>query len=270
MVVGYKNDAELTGTTGDPTSGMYRHQQAFHAGGGGVGSPDLRMPTFNATVRHEIGHAVDEAMGIMKSWGRQQPAGGWEEYSSWTEFVDAIIKSDASGMSKYPNPTLYKQAMLRTVQRNIPFATALTQLGGPTLLADPGGPVSAIWTWDKYRGPPAGTRGSGPWYNFGWNTMANGRNYQSSYGSANSCNSFIANERPNRILSSYQWRAPGEWFAEVYQVYYAEQETNPDAPVGGRVREKDADAANMMHNIVDKGHSPQLMRGGATVKAPGT
>jgi hypothetical protein len=270
-VVGYQNDAQLAGTTATPGSGMFRHQGAFHAGGAGAGSPALRMPTFNATVRHEIGHAVDAAMGIMKTWGRQQPAGGWQEYNTWAAFVDAIIVSGGGMTGKgYSNPALFKRAMLRTVQRNIPFATALTQLGGPLLAADPGGPVSAVWTWDKYRGPPAGTRGSGPWYNHGWNTMTDGRNFQSAYGSANSCCSFIAAERTNRMLTSYQWRAPGEWFAEVYQVYYAEQESNPDAPVGRRVREKDQEAANMIHNLVDRGHSPQLMRGGGTVNAPGT
>jgi hypothetical protein len=58
-------------------------------------------------------------------------------------------------------------------------------------------------------------------------------------------------------------------------VYYGEQEAAPDAPVGGMLRARDAEAAAMMSSIVDRGYSPQEMRGpdgrpnGATVRPPG-
>ena len=83
--------------------------------------------------------------------------------------------------------------------------------------------------------------------------------------------------RTNKRITDYQWRAPREWFAEAYQIYYAEQENDPNAPVGGILRSKDPDAAALMSNLVDRGYSPQEMRGGggrpdgsAPVAPPGT
>ncbi|MEM9494200.1 MAG: hypothetical protein AAGC55_33955, partial [Myxococcota bacterium] len=239
-----------------------------HAGGAGAGSAAVNMPRFNATLRHEIGHAVDAQLGIMQSWGRQTPAGGWAKYGSWSEFVDAII-SAGGGMSGkgYPDEDLYRRAMIRACERGQSFSAALTSLGGTAPAADPGGPVSAVWQTDRYREPPGG--GSGPWYTNKW-VPQGGRNFQSAYGSTTSLYSFDAGVRNQRMVTSYQWRAPGEWFAEAYQVYYAEQESDPNAAVGGRLRSRDPATANMIHNIVDRGHSPQAMAGGGTVAAPGT
>ena len=100
--------------------------------------------------------------------------------------------------------------------------------------------------------------------------VCGGRNFQDAYGHPASLYSFLAGTRNQRMVTEYQWRAPGEWFAEVYQVYYSEQENAPDAPVGGRLRSKDPEAANMIHNLVDQGHSAQGRPDGTSTPAPGT
>lgn len=97
-----------------------------------------------------------------------------------------------------------------------------------------------------------------------------GRCFQRAYDGESSLSSFDSAARANHQVTAYQWRAPGEWFAEVYQVYYAEQEKDPAAPVGALLRSKDPQAAALMSGRVDRGHSPQDMRGGVTNKAPGT
>jgi hypothetical protein len=119
--------------------------------------------------------------------------------------------------------------------------------------------------WD----PSLWSDGASPWYNNSWIRVGN-RCFQRAYASESSLYSFDSGSRDAHQATEYQWRAPGEWFAEVYQVYYAEQEKDPKAPVGALLRSKDPQAAALMSGRVDRGHSPQDMRGGATRKAPGT
>lgn len=245
----------------------------LNAGASGPGSPEISLKTFNATLRHEIGHAVDSQLGIMQSWGQQQVAGGWIKYDSFEAFVDAIIA--ASGGMRYGGEDLnrkYRKGMIDAVSASpqITFSAALTAAGVTPPATDPGGAVSVVWEPERYS--PAN---DGPWYNHKWVTRGD-RNFQTAYGSATSLYSFLANVRTNRMITDYQWRAPGEWFAEVYQIYYAETE-NPtlaepgvQAPVGGRLRAKDEEAAQMMSQLVDRGFSPQDMTNGKTEKAPGT
>jgi hypothetical protein len=260
VLMGYRNDAELGNGLAHANSPIYQ------AGGAGPGSPQVDMSMFNATMRHEIGHAVDAQMGIMESWGRQAPAGGWTKYSSYDDFVSGIITA-AGGMSYGANNALYRQAMVQAVTQNQSFSAALTALGGTPPAADPGGAVSVVWQPARYRQPAPGQ--NGPWYSGSWVTRG-GRNFQDAYGQASSLYSFLAATRTQRMVTDYQWRAPGEWFAEVYQVYYSEQEIAPDAPVGGRLRAKDPEAANMIHNLVDQGHSAQGRPDGTSTPAPGT
>jgi hypothetical protein len=261
VVMGYQNDAELT-------ANVPGNQRVYTAGGRGPGTAAVPVNQFNATLRHEIGHAVDAQLGIMATWGRQNAAGGWTKYGSYSAFVDAIIAA-AGGMSGhgYPDERLYKRAMVHAVTNTMRFTAALTALGGDAAAAaafQSTGPVSVVWEPRNWTGG-----GSGPWYTNAWVT-AGDRNFQRAYDDQRSLYSFLAAERTARMVTQYQWRAPGEWFAEVYQVYYAEQEQGSNVPVGGILRSRDSAAADMMSNLIDRGYSPQQVRGGGTVKAPGT
>ncbi len=215
VVMGYQNDAELT-------SNVPGDQRVYAAGGRGAGTAAVPINQFNATLRHEIGHAVDAQLGLMQTWGQQNAAGGWAKYGSYSTFVDAIIAA-AGGMSGhgYPDEPLYKRAMVHAVTNTMSFTGALTALGGDAAAAaafQNKGPVSVVWQPRNWTGG-----GSGPWYTDAWVT-AGGRNFQRAYDDQASLYSFLAAERAARMVTEYQWRAPGEWFAEVYQVYYAEQE----------------------------------------------
>jgi hypothetical protein len=153
------------------------------------------------------------------------------------------------------------------VTSNQPFQTALVAIKPDATVPPPdAGPIAALYQANRFTG-----NGNGPWYNpSNWRTQ-NGRNFQKAYPTdPASLYSFKESIRASRGVTQYQWRAPGEWFAEVYQVYYAEQEQGPDVPVGGILRSRDQRAAEMMSTIVDRGHSPQEMRDGTTRSAPGT
>jgi hypothetical protein len=264
ILMGYQNDANLQNNkVGGNQDNIYQDA---------AGNPNVNIREFNATLRHEIGHAVDAQLNVMASWMHQDVAGGWIQYKSYTEFVDAIIA--AAGGMHYGSADLnkkYRQGMIDAVSASpqITFSAALTAKGVTPPAANPGGPVGVVWTPGLY-GPGGG---NGPWYDHNWVTTA-GRNFQDSYGSVYSLYSFKAAVRTARKVTDYQWRAPGEWFAEAYQVYYSETEghapNTPQAPVGGRLRSRDPEAAQMLSQIVDRGYSPQDLRGGGTAKTPGT
>lgn len=248
-------------------------------------SPDVDMPVFSATLRHEIGHAVDEALGIMTRWQSHTNAGGWRNHASPASFVQAILNdfgglgTAAAPLHGYPGSDVgdYQQAMVDAVTGQIDFLDALKavrQANGRPAPVEPlvdAGPISVVLTTDRWS--PAG---DGPWYGNEWITTPTSRNYHLAYDDMSTLYSFDASVRQQKMATDYQWRAPGEWFAEVYQVYYAEQEADPNAAVGGILRSRDPEAANLIANFVDRGHSPQEMRGGAhrevarTVPAPGT
>lgn len=260
VLMGYRNDGELGQNVGGNLDNVYQ------AGGTGPGAPAVNMPMFNATLRHEIGHAVDSQLNVMDSWGRQEVAGGWTKYGSHTEFVDAIIA--AAGGMNYGSPQTnqqYRQAMIDAVSASpkITFSQACTNRGITPPGANPGGAVGVVWDPATYS--PAGS----PWYRSNWVTVG-GRNFQDAYDHPSSLYSFIAAQRSNRMVTAYQWRAPGEWFAEAYQVYYSEQEAGVGTPVGGRLRSQDPEAAQMISQICDRGYSPQQMSGGTVANAPGT
>ncbi|MCB9543885.1 MAG: DUF4157 domain-containing protein [Myxococcales bacterium] len=245
----------------------------YSAGGRGAGSAAVPMNVFNATLRHEIGHAVDRQLGIMDTWGSQDVAGNWVKYGSYAEMVDAIITAGgglgttASPRHGYPaaDVGVYRQAMIQALTQTQSFTAALQAIKPAAAAPPDAGPVAAVFQTNRWTGG-----GAGPWYNPGNWKPQNDRAFQRAYGDAGSLYSFKDSVRQARGVTQYQWRAPGEWFAEVYQVYYAEQETAPDAPVGGILRSKDPQAAEMMSTIVDRGYSPQDMGGGSTAPAPGT
>ncbi|HTR51340.1 MAG TPA: DUF4157 domain-containing protein, partial [Kofleriaceae bacterium] len=91
ILMGYGPDSDLSRTVGNSQDMVYA------PGGAGPGSPQSTMSQFNATLRHEIGHAVDSQLQIMATWGRQDVAGAWTKYDGYEEFVDAIIR-DNGGM----------------------------------------------------------------------------------------------------------------------------------------------------------------------------
>jgi hypothetical protein len=262
VVMGVQGGDDIAGglTPGDQT--------VYTAGGRGPGTAAVPVNQFNATLRHEIGHTVDNQLSITDTMRSQENYGNWIQYSSYDEFVNAIIAAEGGmGGHGYPDEALYRRAMLRAVSTTKDFTVALGEIANATAVTAAAafqnrGPVRIVWTTDLWTGQP--------WYDKSWK-IANGRAFQRGYGDQNSLYSFKNDIRTSRGVTEYQWRAPKEWFAEVYQVYYAEQESgNVETPVGGILRSRDEPAANLVSNLADRGFSPQALRGGGTQRAPGT
>lgn len=269
------NPIPVTTQTVDTTQGVYwRTDAAGNIVKDAAGKPipvDMTMPSWNATLRHEIGHAVDAQLGLTAAGGvgvaGEPHAGKWRKYGSYTAFVDALIAANGGMRNGATWPAakdgMFRKVMIAALQNTDTFLNQLTTLH-PAEVADPAyqaGVVAALWDPKNWT--------TQPWYDNSW-VRIGGRCWQRGYGDAQSLYSFDSGARDTHRVTDYQWRAPGEWFAECYQVYYAEQEKGPASPVGALLRSKDSQAAALISGRVDHGFSPQDMRGGVTQKAPGT
>ncbi|MDQ3364780.1 MAG: DUF4157 domain-containing protein [Myxococcota bacterium] len=235
------------------------------------------MPKFNETLRHELGHAVDNQLTIMAAVQGEAWAGAWQNHGTPTAWVDAMIAA-GGGLNAHGYPASdigdYRAAMIRAATNGTLFLTELNAIRAAKSPAQP--PVAAAPT----TGPVSVLNNLATWHHSSafWSANAwqpqNERNFVRGYGDANHWWSF-ANAKLAQKATNYQFRAPKEWFADAYAVYYAEQEAGPDVPVGGLLRSKDPDAANFMATQIDRSHSPQIMAGAATPgagprPAPGT
>ena len=255
----------VNGTGNVATDQVAGNNFVYQTGGQAPGSPQVAVNQFNATLRHEIGHSVDDQLGVMDQMKGQDNCGGWVQYGDYDSFVDAIIAAHGGlGGHGYTDEDMVEKAMRRAVEKKKSFLDAYGDVSGDgrPAFGYNKGPAAVVWTTNLWSGQP--------WYDNSWVTTPTKRNFQRAYGDESSLYSFRADIKDSRRVTAYQWRAPAEWFAEVYQVYYAEQETNPNVPVGGVLRSKDQAAAALMAGVVDRGYSPQDMRGGTTNKAPGT
>ena len=249
-----------------PDAGVISYSSTTAIGGYGAimvpdgagGQQDVGLNTsvnlFSTVVRHEVGHSVDAKIGASKAGGYVHTAanaGQWLSYGSSDDFVNAIVTA-GGGMSghSYPNEGVYRQAMDRAVSKSEDFAEALGHVDSSVAAPAAGvtGPVAAVF--DKARWHDA----SSPWYNNPDRQDVGGRLWQRPYGSGDYA-SFVKTARTSHGVSSYQFRAPGEWFAEAYAVYYSDQDGPSGTPVGTRLRTRDTAAADWFDANVDKGHS---------------
>src|SRR5690606_34162793 len=161
----------------------------------------------------------------------------------------------------------YRAAMIAAATNGTLFLTELNAIRAakspplPAVASAPtSGPVDVLnnrATWHH---------ASNFWSANAWKPQ-NQRNFVLGYGNAyHWCSLSHATMTAHRA-TNYQWRAPKEWFAEAYAVYYSEQETGADVPVGARLRSVDQPTANFIAAQVDRGYSPQALAGGGTQQA---
>ncbi|MDR3517385.1 MAG: hypothetical protein P4M00_16370 [Azospirillaceae bacterium] len=190
---------------------------------------DAVNPTYyDSTTLHEVGHAVDDKAGFME--GKK----GLAKYGNWKkETREAVIAAHGKDFFSRFTPRGATEADLTVL---------LTAVLDEAPLVKPAGPQDRLGSlrgqWNAILADPTVTAckrivmSQTPWY--GGKVLARsitvgGRVYQESY--EGQWVSYAFDEREATGVSEYQWRAPGEWFAELYAIYYLHPEAMPDIPL---------------------------------------
>ncbi len=156
---------------------------------------------FNLTALHELGHSVDDRFGIMSANGGKPGCGGWRQ-----ETVDSAAQA-MLGLLGGTKPALDP--------KRLHDLTVLALRNG--LTTQP--PDVTADDWKALAGffARCGTRRSAmnPWAS---PLDVNGRSYHQAYSPADGGEQWVSFSMSSHAgtLSNYQWRAPGEWFAEIY------------------------------------------------------
>lgn len=211
-----------------------------------VGDPLLNVNRFDKVVRHEVGHAVDAKHNLSDTYCIDNAAGGnWKKHADMTALARLFVEQAPSNavIRSWGNPTQKTKIIAKLAEilgdenSRAAVDTRLDELGSdPNKLSlsqiaqvKGDGGVEAIRV--------AMAKGS-PWYAHatGGVPLANGRIYVQSYGDkrAGDWVSYDAAAR-GKSLSTYQFRSPGEWFAEAYACYY-----EPGAATGAHLGRKEA------------------------------
>jgi hypothetical protein len=156
-----------------------------------VGTELQAINALDHTVRHEIGHAVDDGAGVMAANRGLAALGGWETFSSPAAVAKAMVDDGLKGAAEGPLATALSsgepaQVSALSTEPTVAAAAEVLKEGGARW---DGEPLSGI-------GQHVYKRLGGAWWRY---DLAS---------------------RTNRV-SDYQFKSPGEWFAEAYAAYYA-------------------------------------------------
>jgi hypothetical protein len=188
------------------------------------GSKTVRANYFDFTTLHEVGHAVDAKINFMgqRMGAEKAQFGGWKR-----ETFDSVLDwlGDKSGFygrhSGAPKPGK-KEDLVLLLRK---FATTKA-CAKPAAAGQPMG--SLIPAWDAIVNDPVIaacidgiTVGDKPWKGGGTKAAkiaVNQRVCHEAYPAE--WYSYALAARAATGISEYQWRAPGEWFSEIYALYY--------------------------------------------------
>ena len=176
-------------------------------------NPKVKVPYFNFATLHEVGHAVDDVKGVMKG-GRNADA-GWKTHSA----------SDIGNLAG--DHFHYDKTYLGQV-------TASKKSVEPTVKPPPPSGVKPE-DWELARQKAVDwiksvRESAGLWWHGGACKQAaiGGRVYHEAYADWGNWVSYNLGARSQGV-TGYQFRAPGEWFAELYATFFS-QKMNPKHP----------------------------------------
>ena len=152
---------------------------------------------FDFNMLHELAHSIDDARGYMLANGPKDDHGGWIEIGGDVEqIVEAVIRE--TGFGKAPAE---RQYVLDKILRN-PATPPATFSGDKARFEKFVAAAQTPKVWDSQALTELATLDK--------------RVYQESYPST--WTSYKAEAR-KRGITSYQFRAPGEWFSELYAAF---------------------------------------------------
>jgi hypothetical protein len=188
------------------------------------GDPLFGKNMFDATVRHEVGHRVDDRVGG-PAYTRTADGGEWLEWNTTAGMAQRIVAASGGKISSWADAG-EKTAILGCLQKVIddqdpndidnrlealPFTKDhATDPAHKTKLDD-------ITGDDAVAALRVAFSDQGPWFTATGGVILGGRIYQESYDGE-----WVSYKQSARAkkFSQYQFRAPGEWFAEAYATYY--------------------------------------------------
>ena len=221
-----------------------------------AGTPLAGVNFFDSTVRHEVGHAVDQEIGWSASHASESKRGGWKDYQvNHAAAVDDMLAEAKGGT--IANMGVNRKADLRQILIDCLANGNLSSLGtGLGALGWYGKmqPANQQKLWTDLNADPivvAIRKGlNDPWYNHPDDPPVVGKHvYQRSYPAAFWVRYEVAARK--RLVSKYQFRAPGEWFAEVYAAYYRQ---DGGKKKGQRLAKFDSDTKSWFDWNVDRGY----------------
>ena len=231
----YSEAATEIGIAYDPTN-----MGATNASQTDAGDPLAGANRFDETVRHEVGHAVDSQLGWSASGEPSKRArGGWTVYAQdHDRCAKAMINASDGAIARRISTN--KRRDIRAVMVNVMANRT------PTTIATD---LAALPWWGKLS---AGLQNAllndralvalggqfseaGPWWQAGGGIQVGKYAFHESYDSTD----WVRYQHAARgwKVSTYQFRAPGEWFAEAYAAYY---EPDPRG-VGAKLADADPD-----------------------------
>ncbi|MBV8914712.1 MAG: hypothetical protein JOZ05_16930, partial [Acetobacteraceae bacterium] len=185
----------------------------------------LPANSFDVTTLHEIGHAVDNKNSFMKNNGSKPGCGGWE-----AQDVDKVTAAYLPECKSTARPSdKVTDDMLKQV---IKAALSAGTTAKPDEIGNEDWTKIVDFLTKKCLPIRAASK---PWFKSS-QVVVGGKVYQEAY--SNQWWSYDAGARGTTKVNSYQWRAPGEWFAEVYAISWLKK-TKPPSGV-------DASAAAFM------------------------
>jgi hypothetical protein len=184
---------------------------------------DVDMPYFDFATMHEVGHAVDDAKHVMNDARRRDA--GWEEPSAGT-IADLAA-------NKFGYDADYILDMMKSKSGAPPKKQ-------PKL---PKGMNAAMWDLSRQKAEAwvqAVKVDAGIWWHAGQckDNAIGDRVYHEAYEG-----SWVSYKLAARAqgITGYQFRAPGEWFAELYAAFWSKK-LNPKHPAASWLKSLKADS----------------------------
>ena len=179
------------------------------------GKKKVQANGFNISTLHELGHSVDDRFKIMDNNEAKSGSGGWKNEtldSTAAAFVGQFKSGDLKKLSK-------------PIDDNDLSTAIKGALGGAS--ARPAGMTDPDWAILESTLKICLSRRSDKWpWGTGSNHDIGGRSYHEAY--ANFWVSFDTGMRSKPLtVRDYQWRAPGEWFAELYAFSFYKKQKPP-------------------------------------------